>query len=83
MQWVVFASAPDETTALVWRDIVMQSGVPCELSPGDVASYLGVTTAPVRLMTGRDFVEKATAALRESLVPEIGTPEQDGVSEPR
>ena len=78
MRWVVFVSAPDETTALIWRDIVLQSGVPCELSPGDVASYPGVTAAPVRLMTGNDFVAKATEVLRESLAPEIDTSGQDG-----
>ncbi len=65
MKFVVFATAPDEITALVWRDLVVQQGIPCELRAGDVAGYLGVMTKPVRLVTPEAFLVNAQAAVRE------------------
>jgi hypothetical protein len=66
VKWVVVASAPDQLSAEIWRDIVRQTGIDCELRPGDTASFLGVSQVPVRLMAPepeRDRVRGTLAAV--------------------
>ncbi|MBI4220169.1 MAG: hypothetical protein HY682_08520 [Chloroflexi bacterium] len=63
MKWVVFATAPDQLTAEMWRDIVRQAGIRCELRPGDTASFLGVSQIPVRLVSPEPEAREAREAL--------------------
>ena len=51
MKWVVFATAPDQIMAEIWVQLVRSEGIPCRLQPGDTTNFLGVSAAPVRLMT--------------------------------
>ena len=51
MKWVVFATAPDQIMAEIWVQLVRAEGIPCRLQPGDTTNFLGVSAAPVRLMT--------------------------------
>lgn len=67
MKWVVFATAPDQLTAEMWRDMVRQAGIICELRAGDTASYLGLSQIPVRLMTPEAESDRARATLSEAL----------------
>lgn len=67
MKWVIFATAPDQLTAEMWRDIVRQSGISCELRAGDTASFLGLSQIPVRLMTPEPERDRARTALSEAL----------------
>ena len=63
MKWVVFATAPDQIMAEIWVQLVRAEGIPCRLQPGDTTNFLGVSAAPVRLMTLESEVERAAQAL--------------------
>ncbi|MBI2964623.1 MAG: DUF2007 domain-containing protein [Chloroflexi bacterium] len=67
MKWVVFATAPDQLTAEMWRDIIRQAGISCELRAGDTASYLGLSQIPVRLIAAEADRDRARTALSEVL----------------
>ena len=67
MKWVVFATAPEQLTAEMWRDIVRQAGIICELRAGDTASYLGLSQIPVRLIALESDRDRARAALSDAL----------------
>ncbi len=67
MKWVVFATAPDQITAEMWRDLVRQSGIDCMLRAGDTTGFMGVSAQPVRLMTPEQDEERARAALEAQL----------------
>ena len=58
MKWVVFATAPDQIMAEIWVQLVRAQGIPCRLQPGDTTNFLGVSAAPVRLMTLESEVER-------------------------
>lgn len=51
----------------MWRDIVRQAGLTCELQPGDTASFLGLSQFPVRLMTSEPEAEEARSILSGSV----------------
>ena len=63
MKWVVFATAPDQIMAEIWVQLVRAQGIPCRLQPGDTTNFLGVSAAPVRLMTLESEVERAAQVL--------------------
>ena len=63
MKWVVFATAPDQIMAEIWVQLVRSEGIPCRLQPGDTTNFLGVSAAPVRLMTLESDAERATEVL--------------------
>ena len=71
MKWVVFATAPDQIMAEIWVQLVRGEGIPCRLQPGDTTNFLGVSAAPVRLMTLESDAERAAKVLeREDEVDE-------------
>ncbi|MBI4221036.1 MAG: DUF2007 domain-containing protein [Chloroflexi bacterium] len=76
MKWVVFATAPDQLTAEMWREIVRQAGISCELRAGDTASYLGLSRIPVRLIAPESDSSRARAALSDALGEPL-TPEEN------
>ena len=63
MKWVVFATAPDQIMAEIWVQLVRAEGIPCRLQPGDTTNFLGVSAAPVRLMTLETQAERAAQVL--------------------
>ncbi|MBI4305776.1 MAG: hypothetical protein HY678_05600 [Chloroflexi bacterium] len=63
MKWVVIATAPDQLTAEMWREIVRQAGIRCELRPSDTASYMGLSRIPVRLISPDEEAGRAQEAL--------------------
>ena len=63
MKWVVFATAPDQIMAEIWVQLVRAEGIPCRLQPGDTTNFLGVSAAPVRLMTLETDAERASQVL--------------------
>ena len=65
--WEVFATAPDQLMAEMWRDLVLQAGVECAIRAGDTISFLGVSPLPVRLVARGENVERARAALEAAL----------------
>ena len=63
MKWVVFATAPDQIMAEIWVQLVRSEGIPCRLQPGDTTNFLGVSAAPVRLMTLETDAQRAAEVL--------------------
>ncbi len=78
MEWVVFATAPDQLTAEMWQDLLSQAQIRCQLRAGDTYGFLGVSATPVRLVAPQEEAEVARDAL-ETLVQlsEIGVDEPD------
>ena len=72
MKWVVFATAPDQIMAEIWVQLVRSEGIPCRLQPGDTTNFLGVSAAPVRLMTLESEAERATEVLERGEEVEEG-----------
>ena len=70
MKWVVFATAPDQIMAEIWVQLIRAEGIPCRLQPGDTTNFLGVSAAPVRLMTLESEVERAVQALERGDEPD-------------
>ena len=66
-KWITFTTAPDQITAEMWRDLVRQAGIACELQPGDTISFIGISAAPVRLIAREPDVEGAKRALDDQL----------------
>lgn len=79
MKWQVFATAPDQLTAEMWRDLLRQEGVRCELRPGDTSAFLGVAARPVRLVAPQEQAEQARLRLEEHLKAGENGPEWRGV----
>ncbi|HIF12268.1 MAG TPA: hypothetical protein EYQ82_04525 [Dehalococcoidia bacterium] len=67
MNWVVFATAPDQLTAEMWQDLLSQANIRCQLRAGDTYGFLGVSASPVRLVTPQEDAEVARDAL-ETLI---------------
>ena len=72
MKWVVFATAPDQIMAEIWVQLVRSEGIPCRLQPGDTTNFLGVSAAPVRLMTLEAEADRAAEVLERGDEPEEG-----------
>ena len=66
-RWDTFATAPDQLTAEMWRDLVQQAGIECAIRAGDTVSFLGLAAHPVRLVTRRGDLARARAALDAAL----------------
>jgi hypothetical protein len=49
----------------MWRDIVRQAGIECELRPGDTASFMGLSQMPVRLIAPEPEQDRARVALAQ------------------
>ncbi|MDA1256585.1 MAG: hypothetical protein O3C10_01870 [Chloroflexi bacterium] len=67
MDWVVFATAPDQLTAEMWQDLLSQAHIRCQLRVGDTYGFLGVSATPVRLVAPQEEAKEAREAL-ETLV---------------
>ncbi len=76
MDWVVFATAPDQLTAEMWQDLLSQARIRCQLRAGDTYGFLGVSATPVRLVAPQEDAEDARNAL-ETLVRLSGLGQDD------
>ena len=72
MKWVHLTTAPDQWTAELWRAFLLEEGVPVLIEAGDVASFLGTSPFPVRLMVDRERKEEALELLSQQVSPESG-----------
>ncbi|MBA7604402.1 hypothetical protein ES703_11522 [subsurface metagenome] len=70
-KWLLLTTAPDQLTAEIWKDILLQQGIPAMVNPGDTTSFMGVSAFPCRLMVGRGYRQQAQEILA-SLKPEAG-----------
>jgi hypothetical protein len=70
-KWLLLTTAPDQLTAEIWKDILLQQGIPAMVSPGDTTSFMGVSVFPCRILVARGYHKKAREILA-SLKPEAG-----------
>jgi hypothetical protein len=62
-KWILLTTAPDQLTAEIWKDILIQSGIPAMVNPADTISFLGVSTFPCRIMVASGYRQKAREIL--------------------
>jgi len=61
--WLVLTTAPDQLTAEIWRDILVQEGIPAMINPEDSVSFLGVSSFPCRIMVASGYRKQAKEIL--------------------
>jgi len=67
--WLILTTAPDQLAAEIWKDILLQNGIPAMVNPGDASSFMGVSTFPCRIMVASGYRKRAKEIL-DSLQPE-------------
>jgi hypothetical protein len=68
-RWLFLTTAPDQLTAEIWKDILLQEGIPAMVNPQDAISFMGVSGFPCRVMVAYGYLKKAREILA-SLHPE-------------
>ena len=63
MEWKYLTTAPNQLTAEMWRDTLIDEGIPAKIAPQDVISFMGVSSMPCRLMVPEERVEEAAKIL--------------------
>src|SRR5262245_55045317 len=63
--WVEIAVAPDQVVAEMWQEFLADNEIPAMLDPGDVQSFLGISSMPVRLLVAEDAADTARQLLDE------------------
>jgi hypothetical protein len=64
-KWEVLTVAPDQLTAEMWRELLQQKGIPAEVNPADIASFMGVSSLPCRLIVAKSYLETAQQIMDE------------------
>jgi hypothetical protein len=67
-KWRLLTTAPDQLAAEIWKDILLQHGIPAMVNPGDVTSFMGISTFPCRVMVAGGYEKRARDILK-SLQP--------------
>jgi hypothetical protein len=65
IKWVYLATAPNEWTAEMWKNLLSSEGVRVMVRTGDVSSFLGSSPLPVRLMVDEKHKLRALEILSE------------------
>ncbi|MBI4298843.1 MAG: DUF2007 domain-containing protein [Chloroflexi bacterium] len=63
MKWVYLATAPDQLTAEIWRELLWQERISAEIRASDAVSFLGVSPYPCRLMVPEEEQQRAKEIL--------------------
>ncbi len=71
MKWTQLTTAPDQLIAEMWRDLLLNEGIPAALRGGDTTSYFGVTAYPCRIMVDEERVQEARETLEGYLGREL------------
>ena len=71
MKWAQLTTAPDQLIAEMWRDLLLNEGIPAAIRGGDTASYFGVTTYPCRILVDEERVDEAKETLEGYLGHEL------------
>lgn len=76
VQWIAAVTAPDQLTAEMWQQIMLQESIPSMLDPHDTISFLGVSATPVRLLVPLEMMARAKEVLADiqgsPSIPEAG-----------
>jgi len=62
-KWLLLTTAPDQLTAEIWKDILVQEGIPAMVNPEDAVSFLGVSAFPCRIMVAPGYFKQAREIL--------------------
>jgi hypothetical protein len=62
-KWVLLVAAHDQMTAEIWKDILVQEGVPAVINPADAISFLGLSNQPCRIMVLEEYLKRAREVL--------------------
>ena len=62
-RWLLLTTAPDQLTAEIWKDILLQQGVPAMVNPEDTISFMGVSGFPCRIMVAYGYRQRAQEIL--------------------
>jgi hypothetical protein len=66
INWVVAATAPNEFTATLWRDILVDGGIQAFIKPSEAATFLVASAIlPVRVMVPKARLTEARALLAD------------------
>jgi hypothetical protein len=78
-KWLLLTTAPDQLTAEIWKDILLQQDIPAMLNPADAISFMGVSSLPCRIMVASGYRKRAQEILA-SLQPEAeeGADDKEG-----
>ena len=71
MKWTHLTTAPDQLVAEMWRDLLLNEGIPASIRGGDTSSYFGVTAFPCRIIVDKEHVKDAREALEGYLGREL------------
>ena len=71
MKWAYLITAPDQIVAEMWRDALIERGVPAVIRAGDTTSFLGVSAYPCRLLVDEDSLEESRRILSEDMGVEV------------
>ena len=70
VKWAYLATAPGQLEAEMWRQMLVDGGIPAMVRPGDTLSFLGVSAYPCRVLVATDQLERARKLLEKQLTPE-------------
>ena len=62
-KWGYLIAAPNQLTAEMWRDILIDVGIPAMIAPQDAVSFMGVSAMPCRIMVPEERIAEATRIL--------------------
>ncbi len=64
----VAATAPTQTQAEIWQNMLMDAGIVATVHPGDtlMPSYLGLSPKPCRVMVAEEDLESAREVLESA-----------------
>jgi len=68
-RWLLLTTAPDQLTAEIWKDILIQKGIPAMINPQDAISFMGVSSLPCRIMVAYGYRQKAQEILDSLQLP--------------
>ena len=65
MKWTTAATAPNQTQAELWQNLLMEAGIGATVHPGDtfLPTYIGISHKPCRVMVAEDDLEAAREVL--------------------
>ena len=65
MKWTTAATAPNQTQAELWQNLLMEAGIGATVHPGDtfLPTYIGISHKPCRVMVSEDDLDAAREVL--------------------
>ncbi len=69
MRWVYLTTAPNELVAQMWRDLLVDAGIPALVEARGYVSYLGASPVPCRIQVFEGREQEALEVLQEYLTP--------------